>query len=149
MGKAVHLTPTKRAQIVAYKNCGMTERQIAKKLKRSKTAIHNALLNFKERASYKDKPYGATRKTTSRQDRAVMRLVKDNSFISSNTACTKFMDDGAEVSSRTVRRRLCENGLKSYKVAKKPLLNATMKRKRFEFALNYRDWTSQDWSKVL
>ena len=54
------------------------------------------------------------------------------------------------VSRRTVSRRLVQEfGLKSRKPAKKTRLSAAMKTKRLQFALQHKDWTTAQWSKVL
>ena len=50
----------------------------------------------------------------------------------------------------TIFRRLSrEFNLKSYKPARKPRLTPVMKAKRLAFAKKHRDWTIQQWSKVL
>ena len=49
-----------------------------------------------------------------------------------------------------ISRRLSrEFNLKSYKPARKPRLTPVMEAKRLAFAKKHRDWTIQQWSKVL
>ena len=52
-------------------------------------------------------------------------------------------------SARTVRRRLSEDGLMSKRAAKKPLLSRKDIRDRLIFCKRYRDWTAEDWGKVI
>lgn len=52
-------------------------------------------------------------------------------------------------SARTVRRRLLEDGLVSRRAAKKPLLSRKNIRDRLIFCKRYRDWTAEDWGKVI
>ena len=50
----------------------------------------------------------------------------------------------------TLSRRLeYDFGLTSRKPARKPLLTKAMKDKRLKFVSVHRDWTTEDWSKVL
>ena len=53
------------------------------------------------------------------------------------------------MSSSTVRRRLLEKGRKARKPKKKQLLTAAMKKKRFNWAKKHKDWSDDDWSRVL
>ncbi|KAK1792999.1 hypothetical protein P4O66_001714 [Electrophorus voltai] len=48
-----------------------------------------------------------------------------------------------------VRNRLLEAGLKSCKARKKPFINEKQKRARLKFAKDLKDWTIEDWSKVI
>ena len=54
-------------------------------------------------------------------------------------------------SARTVRRRLLEGDLvsRSHFSAKKPLLSKKNIRDRLIFCERYRDWTAEDWEKVI
>ena len=55
-----------------------------------------------------------------------------------------------DISVSTICRQLSkEFGLKSTKLAKKPELTPTMKKKGMEFARKYLYWTGNDWDKVL
>lgn len=54
-----------------------------------------------------------------------------------------------EASRETINRRLLDLGFRSYRAGKKPLLNSTHVEKRFTFALEYEDWTSEDWQRVV
>ena len=57
---------------------------------------------------------------------------------------------GTRVTQMTISHRLSrEFNLKSYKPARKPRLTPVMKAKRLAFAKKHRDWTIQQWSKVL
>ena len=49
----------------------------------------------------------------------------------------------------TVRKRLLENGRKARKPIKKQLLTDGMKKQRLDWAKQHRNWTAEDWSKVL
>jgi transposase len=55
----------------------------------------------------------------------------------------------ADVSSRTVRRVLHHEGLKTMHTFNKPQLTPEHKRKRLEFARAHRDWTVEKWKQVI
>jgi hypothetical protein len=53
------------------------------------------------------------------------------------------------VSSETVRRVLRKNSFKAVVKKKKPLLSARHRQRRLAFALKYRNWTVEDWKRVV
>ena len=53
------------------------------------------------------------------------------------------------VSVSTVKRCLCNYGLKGCVAAKKPLLCKLNKVKRLRWAKKHKDWTIQEWSQIL
>jgi hypothetical protein len=53
------------------------------------------------------------------------------------------------ISERTVRRRRSEASLGSYVAAEKPGLSAENVVKRLQWAQRYKDWTVEDWKKVI
>lgn len=55
----------------------------------------------------------------------------------------------ADVSRITVSRRLRDVGLFGRIGVKKPLISKKNQRARLQFAENHKDWTVQDWKKVL
>ena len=52
-------------------------------------------------------------------------------------------------SARTVRPRLLDNDLESRRAAKKPLLSKKILKDRLIFCRKYKDWTAEDWRKVI
>ena len=53
------------------------------------------------------------------------------------------------VSSQTVRRVLKNHSFKAVTKKKKPLLSAVHRKKRLAFALKYKEWTLEDWKRVI
>ena len=53
------------------------------------------------------------------------------------------------VSSETVRRVLRKNSFKAVVKKKKPLLSVRHRKRRLAFALKYREWTVEDWKRVI
>ena len=56
---------------------------------------------------------------------------------------------GSEVTSRTVRGYLLKAGRRARRPIKKQLLTEVMKHKRLAWAETYKEWTKEDWRKVL
>ena len=150
MGKKPHLTPTKRARITTFHELGLTERAISSRLKVSKTAVHNAIKLYQETNQFHDRPGpGRKRKTTTSDDRWIVRMVKKSPFKTSSQVQKLLGDSGVIVSSSTVRKRLISDGLCAYTPARKPRLTSAMKAKRLAFAHKYKKWTVEDWRKVM
>ena len=64
MGKNKTLSPTKRANIMALNDSGMTQRCIADKLGVSKTAVQQALAKFAHAGMYRATPRSGRPKKT-------------------------------------------------------------------------------------
>ncbi|KAI0991949.1 hypothetical protein K3495_g16238 [Podosphaera aphanis] len=56
---------------------------------------------------------------------------------------------GISVTPQTVRKFLRESGLKAKKKPKKPALTARHWKARLDFALRHKEWTIEDWKKVV
>ena len=75
-GKIVFDWEVRRAQIVTLYGEGYTERDIAAKLRCSKTAVHNAIIKSSVDSTFRDrKTSGRPPKTTPREDRPLRRTV--------------------------------------------------------------------------
>jgi len=151
MGKKRSLSEAQRAHIVILRQEGYTERAISERLAVSKTAVHQAVVKFKNCGSYSDrKRSGRPRKTTRRDDILIKRCVVKSPTFSAKKIRAELGETGSRISRRTISRRLTDEfGLKSRKPARKPRLTQAMKLKRLQFAKKYKDWTSQQWSRVL
>ena len=103
-----------------------------------------------ETGSVEKKPRsGQPRKSTPRNDRHLKALSLANRFKTVSQLRDEWSDDSAvDVSARTVRRRLISAGPRGCVALKKPFISARNK-KRLQFARNHRNWTVEDWSRVL
>ncbi|KAK6173376.1 hypothetical protein SNE40_016841 [Patella caerulea] len=150
MGRKSSLTEIQRAQAVTLKEEGYSIRNIARRLRISKTAVHNAVLKFNTDGNFRDrKRSGRPRKTTQRDNHLIKRVVQRSPYSSLPKLHALLLQKGTKVSKMTISRRLSGYALKSYKPARKPLLTKTMKTKRLAFAMEHRSWTVADWSHVL
>jgi len=151
MGKKRSLSEAQRAQIVILRQKGYTERAISEHLAVSKTAVHQTVVKFKNCGPYSDcKWSGRPRKTTRRDNILIKRCVVKFPTCSAKKIRAELGETGSRISRRTISRRLTDEfGLKSRKLARSPRLNPAMNVKRLQFAKKCKDWTSQQWSRVL
>ena len=151
MGRKTALSEVERAQIVILHKEGLSEREIIKRISRSKTAVHQAIMRFKNFGSYKDKKRsGRPSKTTPRDDHLIRRIVLKSPTASCKKIRSALLQKGTSIHRTTVSRRLVhEFKLKAHKPAKKPRLTNAMKAKRLAFAQKYAHWDEDRWDNVL
>jgi transposase len=93
---------------------------------------------------------GASRKTTGREDRQLVRLTKSNRWLSSKQLQVLWNEaSSVDVSASTVRRRLNEKGFSAKIPVKKPLLNLRQRKARVDWAKAHKDWTAEQWRMVI
>ena len=148
MGKKLSLSYVQRAQIVALYKEGYSERSISEQ---NKNAVDNAVVKFKKKGTYSNaKQPGCPRKSTPRDDHIIRTTAVRAPISSADKIRSVLLAKGADISGRTVSRRLViVFGLKAYKPAKKPRLTPAMKAKRLGFAKEYAKWTIQQWQQVF
>ena len=139
------------AQIVILRQEGYNERAISECLAVSKTAVYQAVVKFKNCGSYSDcKRSGRPRKTTWRDDILIKRCVVKSPTCSAKKIRAEIGETGSRINRRTISRCLTnELGLNSWKPDRKLRLTPAMKLQCLQFAKKYKDWTRQQWSRVL
>ena len=76
MGKKPFFSREKRAQIVTLSNLNFSVREIARKLKVSKTAVHDAITKYQNEGIFTDiKRSGRPKVTSRREDRLMHKTV--------------------------------------------------------------------------
>ena len=136
-----------RADIIALHKKGFTGKDIAANKIVPKSNLYRIIKNFKENGSIVvKKASGCPRKSSKR----LLKLIqlRDRGTTSAELA-QEWQQAGVSASARTVRRRLLEDGLVTRRAAKKPLLTRKNIRDRLIFCKRYRDWTAEDWGKVI
>uniref|UniRef100_A0A8C7DEI0 Transposase n=1 Tax=Oncorhynchus kisutch TaxID=8019 RepID=A0A8C7DEI0_ONCKI len=138
-----------RAVIIALHKKGFTGKDIAARKIAPESTIYRIIKNFKESGSIVvKKASGRPRKSSKRQDRLLKLIQLQDRGTTSTALAQEWQQAGVSASARTVRRRLLEDGLVS-RAAKKPLLSRKNIRDRLIFCKRYRDWTAEDWGKVI
>lgn len=89
------------------------------------------------------------RKTTPRTDRRIVQKACINRFATLRQLYHDLQQEGIMISPRTLRRRLYENHIKSRRPRKKPKLSAKMRTSRLNWARVHRNYTVDDWKKVI
>ena len=121
---------------------GFTGKDIASSKIAPKSTIYGIIKNFKESGSNVVKASGRPRKSSKHED----RLLKLIQLRDRRTTSTQLAQEWQQAG---VRQRLLEDGLVSRRAAKKPLLSRKNIRDRLIFSRRYRDWTAEDWGKVI
>ena len=147
------ITPRKRAKIVTLReHTTISQRKIAETVDVNLGSVSSILKQKRETGNVEVQRKGRCerkRKTTKRYDLTLLRKSKLNPRKTSEELKRDMDDSGVHVSSSTVRRRLLEKGRKARRPKKKQLLTAAMKQKRFNWAKKHKDWSEDDWSRVL
>ena len=146
------VSPRKRASILTLReNKEKTYGEISKIVGVSISTISRIMKMKKETGSVTPKrkgKCGRKRKTTPKDDAYLIRESVKDPRKTSDAIKTTLGEKGIEISS-TVRRRLLEVGRKAYHPVKKQLLTKTMKTKRYKWGLKYKNWTKEDWRRVI
>jgi transposase len=150
MGKAKSLSAVCRAQIVAHHQNGRSQRDICALMHCSKTAVQQAITRFTSSGSFHDAiRSGRPRATTARHDRLIRRFVVANPLMSAVEVQRNMEDYGVRIGRHTVKNRLKDVDLKAYRPTSKPLLTGRMKAQRLAFAVKYKNWTANDWRRIM
>ena len=113
----------------------------------SRKAIQHALDNYQFKTFQgRDARREYKQKTTEREDRYIERVIKQNYNVPLKDI-TNLVEP--KISESTVRRRHSEAGLNSYVAAVKPGLRVENVKARLQWGLKYKDWTVEDWKKVI
>lgn len=140
-----------KSSIVTLHKENISMREIARRVGYAESAIRKFLKNYAETGSFERKEgSGRKRKTTEREDRDLKFEILKNRFLSASALKREMENTNyANVSVRTVERRLNELGFMSRRPVKKPLLTEKMKRNRLQWAKSHENWTFEDWSRVI
>ena len=143
-------TPVKKL-IVAAKQDGEKVRSIAQRFNISPGAVSKIYKRHRETGDVSRlSKSGRPRKTTEDQNRMIARYIKIRPTRSATDAVSYAMDTfGTQITTRTGRRILNRLQLFARRAARTPLLKKCHRQARLLFLHNHRNWTCQDWSRVL
>ena len=91
---------------------------------------------------------GRKKKITPRNERMLVKIIKENRFATCSAITSKLNEVGINVATITVQRSLHGLGIRSRRPAKKPKLTKTQRKKRLAWAKKYRSFTVDDWKLV-
>ena len=143
MGKGKKLTAYECGRVSAFREDGLSLRNIAERMDKSVKSIHTFLKN-PERYLRKS-PAKRPKVITPSMGRRLLRAVRKDRTLSS--AMLK-VNLSLPVSSRSIRRFLNQNGFKNIKRDRVPLITSKNKLLRFQFANRHKTW-DQEWNSVV
>lgn len=145
MGRKIHCSEDMRLLIQNLRKKGKSLRNIADTIGCSLGMVQNAL---KQKKITENR--GRPRKTTLKLDRRIIKEAKRDPFATSTQI---LFETKADVSSRTIRRRLVEGKLPARSPRKVPLLSKRNIKQRKEFARSHLNWYGDDgikkWRNIL
>ena len=93
---------------------------------------------------------GRPRILSTRLERNIARMVSSGLWKNAEMARSRLISEfKLEISSESLRRSLRRSGLQARICPKKPLLRKKHRQARLAFARQYKDWTVEDWKKVV
>jgi len=139
-----------RAKAVGMVEAGKSQREVARILGVHPASVNRWWKRHKAGESLQSKARSGRPKVLSTSAKMIICKSLGKRGMSSRKLASRLKNLGKEGSFSTVQRYL-KNGLgsKAYKRPKKPLLTDIMKQKRLKFALEHKDWTSEDWTRVV
>jgi transposase len=140
-----------RAKIVAFDEIGKSKSEISRLMKIPRETIRSIISSCKATGDIKRRVgSGRRRKTSKREDNLILRMSKADPFMpSEEISKNMLLDHQVAISRRTVDSRLSEAGLDSYVSRKKPFISDVNKKKRLEWCIAHKYWTTDDWKRVL
>lgn len=140
----------KKLMIEARQN-GETLRQIADRFHVGAMSVSRIYQRWcQERTVKRKRGSGRPRKTTKRQDRLLVRMIKTDPFKTATDVRNYAREHlGVEITSRTARNILIRAGFPARRPAKKPLISAKNRKARVAFAREHLNWSVDQWSRVL
>ena len=147
------ITPRKRNCILTFsEHCNYTQTAIANIVGVSQKSVPRIIKHQDVTGSVTPRrkgKCGRKRTTTPKDDLIFLRNSKKDPRKTNFDLQMDLASAGVCISSSTVRRRLLEAGKKAKKPLKKHLLTKKMKKKRLHWAKAHKNWTIEDWKKVL
>ncbi|KAK3524272.1 hypothetical protein QTP70_026037 [Hemibagrus guttatus] len=145
MGKTADLTVVQKTIIDTLHKEGKPQTFIAKEAGCSQSAVSkhvNRKLSGRRKC-------GRKRCTTNRENRSLMRIVKQNPFKNLSELHKEWTEAGVKASRATTHRHVKEFGYSCRIPLVKPLLNHRQRQRRLTWAKEKKNWTVAQWSKVL
>lgn len=142
------LTPAQLNRIITLLDSGKSAHQVAAITGRAVSTISR--IRSKHRSSLSKAAGGRPPKLSSSDIHYTLRQITSQK-VEHATEVAKMLQDmnGESISARTVRRALHKVGMKAVVKKKRPLLTKKHRKERMDFALAHKDWTVEDWKRVV
>lgn len=139
------------AQGVTLIESGRTYQSVATLLGVSKSVVYRAIKSHQETGAYKRRRGQGRKPATNAQDNRFMAItaLRKQTYTTEKVNCELRRSRGVRVCTKSVKKTLADQGIKSFRALRAPPLTVQHKRQRREYAQNYRNWTAENWDKVL
>lgn len=144
-------TAEEAAQVVALLEAGHSQRQVARELNISQSAVSRVYRRFQETGAFTRRQQTNRRRCTSeRDDRFIVSFSLRNRHLTGVDVQQELRRvRGVTVSVWTVRRRLKKANLTPKRPARGPKLTPVHRQVRLQFARDHLNWTVEQWSSIL
>ena len=151
MGRSKHGTDVFRGQVQAFRDLGLNNSEIARRLGCSRKKFIDAINLFNDTGSLSNKKRKSReRKTTPREDAAIARIAKLNPFVGAPKIKEQIAQNlKLDLSVSTVKSRLRKNKLFGRVARKKPLVSKRNLVSRLKFAKQHVHKDLNFWKNVL
>ena len=151
MERSKEISVEERVEICALHSLGFSNREIGRRLRISEYCVRQTIKRKEETGSFHDrKRSGRPRSTTKKEDRyIVINSLRNRRHTAPEIAADFNVHHKTKISTTTVKRRLLDAGLRGRVKVKKPRLTTVHKQKRLTWAKEHKNWTAEDWHKVL
>ena len=141
------LNQCQRGMIIGAQALGHAPAEIAKTLNVPRTTVIYTLQKHSERNNEKSKSRSGRPGIFSDRDRR--RIIKFARINPRITYAQLRTEAGVQCSRSTLYRTLKDYGITNWLAKKRPLLTPEVAKKRLEWCLLRREWTSEQWSKII
>ena len=142
------LTPAQLNRVLTLLDMGKSAHEVATTTGRSVSTISR--IRSKHRSSLSKAAGGRPRKLSPSDIHYTIQQITSQK-IDHVTQASKVLQDmnGESISARTIGRALKKAGMKAVVKRKRPRLTKKHRRERLDFALAHKDWTVEDWKRVV
>ena len=142
------MTDAVKWQIIGFHRAGLSFKEIARRIGRHYSTVSRLVRKHEQTNDVRNRrPSGRPRKTSERDDRRLLRLVRRHPHASSSTLKRLWLRH-QPLSYQTIRNRLRAAGLKSRRVIKRPRLTDNHKRTRLAWCRQRQGWNLRSWRRV-
>ena len=139
----------KRKEVILNMESGLSQREVARKLKISRGAVEGLWKKYVTHGNVKNrKKCGRPRKTTDREERLLVKMSKQEPKSTAPRLMAQWSSEKT-VSVSTVKRILCKYGLFGRQACRKPVLNNNQIKRRLEWCKAYSKLDDKFWDSVI
>lgn len=145
--RRIQLSDFEKGQINGLKGQNFKIAAIARAVQRPWQTVADYVKREKERGTHKN--LSRSGRPPALDVRTERRLIREAKSIRDIPLAEINANICPNVSRRTMKRYLAKHNLKKWRAAEQPLLKAEHAQARLEWAILHRDWTEEDWERVI